>query len=78
MFNHDNIEKKVRNWYSLTNVLKIFILGFIVAGILDLLAPQLSPVYFSTLMWVFVVYIGYVVISKVLSSIKDKDKGGSL
>lgn len=78
MFNHDSIIKRVRNWYSLTNVLKIFILAFIVAGVLDLLAPQLAKVYFSTIMWVLVVYTGYAVISKVLSSTKDKDKGGSL
>lgn len=78
MFNHDSIKKKVRNWYSLTNVLKVFVLAFIVAGILNLVAPQLMPAYFSTIMWVLVVYIGYIVISKVLSSIRDKDKGGSL
>ena len=78
MFNHDSIKRIVRNWYSLTNVLKAFVLAFIVAGILDLVAPQLTPGYFSTIMWVLVVYIGYIVISKVLSSIRDKDKGGSL
>lgn len=78
MFNHDSIKKKVKNWYSLTNVLKVFVLAFIVAGILNLVEPQLTPAYFSTIMWVLVVYIGYIVISKVLSSIRDKDKGGSL
>ncbi|WP_159638870.1 hypothetical protein [Erysipelothrix anatis] len=78
MFNHDSIKKRVRNWYSFTNVLKIFILAFIVAGIFDLLAPQLAKVYFSTIMWVLVVYAGYAVISKVLSTIKDKERGGSL